>query len=464
MDVDFGDFLEKDLQNGTLTKDEALRLLQSLWQLMADRNTVVHGRIIIGGKGRRNVKNADEFALLALEASRTVLEVEPQLSLRIYDGMDERVYEKALNVIGEGRTYPILYNDEVNIPSVIKAFEFTPLEAEQYVPYGCGEYILEHKSFGTPSGVINLLKALEVTLHNGVDPLSGKLIGLQLGQFKDFKTFDDLWNAYKKQVEFFVDLMAKQEVIEYKIAGETAPFLFASILYDDCIEKGKGLFEGGTRYLGGTLETYGNTNTADSFTAIKRLVYEQKKISKEELLCALDNNFDGFTNLRKELLKQPKYGNDNNEADSMLVDVHEHVCNYVRDQKHKVDLHSYLVVIINNSANTLMGRSTSASADGRLAGTYMNNGNAPSGGNDKEGVTAMLNSISKPDTSIHAGAVQNMKFSKRMITVVSKNDLENAIKEPEKYQHLFVRVGGFSARFVELSPDVQKDILSRTLY
>lgn len=488
MDVYLGDFLAYDLKTGALTKVEALKLLQSLWQLMADRDTVVHGRIIIGGKGRRNEENADEFALLAMEATRTVHEIEPQLSLRIYNGMDERLYEKALDVIGEGRTYPIIYNDEVNIQSVVNAFEFSPLEAEQYVPYGCGEYILEHQSFGTPSGVINLLKALEVTIHNGIDPMTGKVIGLQLGKLEEFQSFDDLMNAYKKQVEFFVDLMAQHEVIEYQIAGEAAPFLFASILYDDCLEKGKGLFQGGIRYLGGTLETYGNTNTADSLTAIKKLVYESKEVAKEELLNALNNNFEGHENLRKELLNQPKYGNDNDEADSMLVNVHEHVCNFVRDQRNKTDLHSYLVVIINNSANTLMGHSTSASADGRLAGTFMNNGNAPSGGMDKEGVTAMLNSIVKPSTYIHAGAVQNMKFSKKMftdnraelkallktyfenggqqamITVVNRNDLENAMKAPEKYHNLFVRVGGFSARFVELSEDVQKDILSRTLY
>lgn len=488
MDIYFGDFLINDINSGEITKEEALKLLQSLWKLMADRNTVVHSRIIIGGKGRPNETNANEFALLALEATRTVLEIEPQLSLRLYNGMDNRLYEKALDVIGEGRTFPILYNDEVNIKSVVNAFGFTPLQAEQYVPYGCGEYILEHQSFGTPSGVINLLKALEVTLRNGVDPLTGNIVGLQLGELSDFNSFDDLMFAYKKQVEFFVDLLAQQEVIEYKIAGETAPFLFVSILYDDCLEKGKGLFEGGIRYLGGTLETYGNTNTADSLIAIKKIIYEQKLFSKNELLTALDNNFKENEWIRKELLKQPKYGNDNDEADLMLVDVHEHVCNYVRDQKNKTNLHSYLVVIINNSANTLMGHFTSASADGRLSGTFMNNGNTPSGGSDKEGITAMLNSIVKPDNSIHAGAVQNIKFSKRMfsenrnelkallktyfekggqqamITVVNKNDLENAIKEPEKYQHLFVRVGGFSARFVELSADVQKDILSRTLY
>ncbi len=172
----------------------------------------------------------------------------------------------------------------------------------------------------------------------------------------------------------------------------------------------------------------------------------------------------------------------------MLLEVHNHVCNYVRNKASQVGLHSYLAVIINNSANSLMGRTTSASADGRLAFEHMNNGNAPYGGYDREGITAMLNSIVKPDPGIHAGAVQNMKFSpelfyekreiikslidtyfqkggtQAMITVVNRGDLERALQEPEKYRHIFVRVGGFTARFVELSREVQKDILSRTLY
>ncbi|HEX3074041.1 MAG TPA: pyruvate formate lyase family protein, partial [Ignavibacteriales bacterium] len=294
--------------------------------------------------------------------------------------------------------------------------------------------------------------------------------------------------AYKKQVEFYVEMMAEHEALEYKIAGETAPFFFTSLLYDECIERGKGMFSGGIKYLGGTLETYGNTNTADSLAAIKKLVYDEKKATREELLKALDANFDGYALLRKQLKDAPKYGNDNDEADNMLLEVHNHVCNFVRAQAERVGLHSYSVVIINNSANSLMGKSTAASADGRLSCTHMNNGNAPSGGNDQSGVTAMLNSVVKPATSIHAGAVQNMKFNKKllsenkdqvisllrayfklggaqaMITVVDRGELERALVNPEEYRDLFVRVGGFSARFVELDPEVQRDILNRTLY
>lgn len=488
MDVYLGDFLAADLDSGRLTEDEALRLVQGLWRLMAARNTRVHNRVIVGGLGRSNEANADRFALLAMEASRTVLEIEPQLSLRFYQGMNPALMTKALDVLGEGRTYPILYNDNVNVPAVEKALRVDRAEAEQYVPFGCGEYIIDHKSFGTPSGVINLLKALEVTLRNGRDPLSGRQIGLALGHLEDFATFDDLWTAYRQQVEHFVTLLADQEMLEYRIAGEEAAYLYQSMLYDDCLARGKALFSGGIRYLGGTIETYGNSSTADSLTAIKELVYEKKVLTKADLLAALDANFEGYAKIRRLLLDERKYGNDDPVADQMVLDVHNHVCNFVREQADRVGLHSYLVVIINNSANTLMGRQTAASADGRLSGKSMNNGNAPAGGADHKGITAMFNSIVKPDPSIHAGAVQNMKMSpelftakrpeleallgtyfdkggaQAMITVVRRGDLEQALREPEQYRHIFVRVGGFSARFVDLSRDVQEDILSRTLY
>lgn len=488
LDVTLGPLLARDLDGGVLTEAEALRLLQSLWQLMADRETRVHNRVIVGGLGRPNEPDADRFALLAMEASRTVLEPEPQLSLRFYDGQHPALMDRALDVIAEGRTFPILYNDDVNVPAVMAAFGFSREEAEQYVPYGCGEYVLEHRSVGTPSGVINLLKALEVTLHDGTDPLTGEPMGLALGRFEDLRTFEDLWTAYQQQVEHFVGIMAEQEALEYRVAAREAPFLLLSLLYDDCLERGRPIFDGGVRYLGGTLETYGNANAADSLTAIKDLVYDRKLITPAGLLDALAADFEGFDYERRLLLDAPKYGNDDDRADAMLCRVHEHVCTVTRAQAARVGLHSYLVVVINNAANTLLGAWTAASADGRRARTPMNNGNAPSSGSDRKGMTALLNSMVKPSTAIHAGAVQNMKFSpelfrtrrpeleallgtyfenggaQAMITVVRRGDLEAAMERPEEYGHLFVRVGGFSARFVDLGRDVQTEILQRTLY
>lgn len=473
MDVMFGDYLAKDLENGTLTMEQAQELFNGLWQLIADRKTTWNGRVILGGKGRRNEKNADLAAILGLEASRVVKEAEPQLTLRIYEGMDERIFKKALEVIGEGRTYPMLYNDDVNIPAVHNAFGVSWEEAQEYVPFGCGEYVINHKSFGSPNGVINLLKILDLTLHD---------------RKEGFQSFEELWEAYREKVQYYVEALAVQEEVEYRVMGETAPCLYLSMLYDDCIERGKGAFSGGIRYLGGTLETYGNINTSDSLTAIREVVFEKKLLTFRQLMAALDADFEGFEKEKYLLESAPKYGNDHEKADEMAVMVHEHICNTVRKQTERVNLHSYLVVIINNSANTTMGLYTAASADGRNKGVYLANANNPWGGNDKKGLTAMLNSLVKLRSDIHAGAVQNMKFSpelfkkdgevvksvlksyfakggtQAMISVVNRYDLEQAMIHPEQYGSLFVRVGGFSARFVELEKAVQKEILSRTLY
>lgn len=247
-------------------------------------------------------------------------------------------------------------------------------------------------------------------------------------------------------------------------------------------------YAGGARYLGGTLETYGNTNAADSLHTIDELVFHRREISLAALVEALDTNFEGHEDLRQKMYSVVKYGNDEATADRMAQRVHRHVCAYARALALQVGLHSYLVVIINNWANTVLGKRTGASADGRRAGEPMANGNNPAPGADKAGVTAFINSLTGLNPALHAGAVQNMKFTREwfgearpkgdallrayfenggtqaMITVVSREDLEGALREPEKWGHLMVRVGGFSIRFVELPHEAQLEVLQRTLH
>jgi pyruvate-formate lyase len=189
------------------------------------------------------------------------------------------------------------------------------------------------------------------------------------------------------------------------------------------------------------------------------------------------------------LLKEcPKYGNDDNYADDMMVELHDFMCNNIRDQRERTNLDWYLNVLINNKQNTILGRWVGASADGRKAGREMANANTPAGGNDKKGVTALINSLVKPSHKIHAGTVQNMRFGRdfftnnrgrfevlldtyfkkggaqAMITVINRGDLEKALAEPEKHKDLFVRIGGFSSRYIDLPRDVQLEILSRVTY
>jgi pyruvate-formate lyase len=488
MDVFLGDFLTHDLERGWLTEAEALSLLQALWRMIAERKIIFNSRVFIGGLGRRNVINADRFAMLAMEATRTVIEVEPQLTLRIYQDMNPALMKKALDVIGEGRTFPMLFNDDVNVPAVMQGFNVARDAAEQYLPYGCGEYALDHLSFGSPNCGLNLLKALEATLHHGRDALTGERIGLDLGDVSGNWSFDDLWLAYQKQVDFHVRALADRHRLEYQAEAESAAFLFASMLYDDCIARGKSLVDGGTRYKGGVIETFGIVNTGDSLAVIKRLVYEQKAMSLVELVAILDANFTGFERQRLWMQQVSKYGNDDAYVDELVARVSDHVARSTHDQAARIGFDYFLVVNINNYANVTFGQQTAASAEGRRCGEPLANGNTPTAGNDRSGVTAFLNSIVKVSPLQHAGYTHNMKFNpsmfhadraklemllesywlnggtQAMITVVSRGDLEAALREPEKHRDLIVRVGGFSARFIELAPEVQADLIQRTLY
>ena len=478
----------RDISNGAITRDQAVNYFVHLWKLVNFREIIYDGRVIVGGMGRHHPREADELALVILDSVAISADVLPQLTLRMHNGIDPRLKKKAFDLIAGGNPYPMLYNDEVNVPSAMNAFKIDKETAKDCIPFGCGEYVLYRKSFGTPSGVINLTKALEVTLHNGEDPVGPRSLGVPEANSIDINTFDDLWKAYTINLEAYIHALAVQEKIEYEQAGNAAPFLFFSMLFDSCIERGKPVFGGGIDHLGGTLETYGNTNTSDALLAIRNIVFRDQECTLDELVRALDNNFEGHARLRKQLLDQPKYGNDIDEADEMLVKVHDHVCLATMAQAEKVGLDSYLVVNINNSANTIFGKYTAASADGRLAGTSLANGNTPHMGMDQNGATALLNSIVKPSTRFHAGASQNFKLSREMlakyrdqtvdlidtyfakggaqlmITAVNRGDLEKAMEHPEAYPNLLVRVGGFSARFVELDREIQLEILQRTLY
>lgn len=489
VDVYLGDFYVQDIDTGIITEEEALSLMHSYWRLINELFRDVDGRVIIGGKGRRNEVNADRFAFLVLETIRTYgRAILPQTTLRFYEGMNPGLMEKSISLLGDGHTFPLLYNDDVLVPGVAAAHDVPVEDAEQYMPLGCGEIVLDHMGFGTPSGSLNVLKALDVTLRDGIDHISGKRLGLPTGDLKDFKTFDEFFAAFKKQLAFFIGILADHEELEYVESGKQAPYLYLSMLYDDCIARGKGIFSGGIKYLGGSLESFGNVNAADSLTAIKKVVFEDKLISPERLIEALNNNFAGYEKEQKMLKDCPKYGNDDSYADGIMVELHNFLCNTIRDQRERTNLDWYLNVLINNKQNTILGRWVGASADGRKAGREMANANTPAGGNDKKGVTALINSIVKPSHAIHAGAVQNMRFGRdfftckrpqfeflldtyfkkggaqAMITVINRGDLEKALVEPENYKDLFVRIGGFSSRYIDLPRDVQLEILSRVTY
>lgn len=490
MDDVLGTYLKHDLDSGLLNEDEAFRLLRSLWTMIENRRTTVNGRIITGGRGRRDPEAADTFTRIAMKVAQSCRYVEPQFTLRMDRNTPEDIFDAALDTIGQGATYPTLYNDDVNVPAVMHAMRVDETTAEQYVPFGCGEFVIQGQSTGTPNTCINLLKLLQISLNGGIDPMDGvdKSDGVALRPAEELTSFEALYAQYKRLLDHYFDLSIAAQKRSYEIMNEEVSFLFTSILMDDCLGRGKALLDGGVRYLGGTNETYGNINASDSLAAIREVVFEKKLTTLPALRDAANADFEGQEWLRRQLWEAPKYGNDDDRADALANDLFQFIANGIRDRGIAAGMQYYLIVISNNQLNTEWGRRTAASYDGRHKGQFMNPANNPQGGANHSGPTAMLNSLAKFDAGLHGGSVQNIKFTPDffnnrrevikqmfrvyfarggchlMVTVVDHGVLEDAVKHPENYRDLIVRVSGFSAVFVNLEPDIQKELMSRVLY
>jgi len=488
LDVYIGDLYVHDIDNNIITQEEALTIIKSFFRLIDHLDCETDGRVIVGGYGRRNPENADRLCLVAIEACRTVREILPQFTLRFNKETPKEIWEASIRCIEEGRTFPLLYNDDVLVPDLMNAFNVNRELAETYMPLGCGEFEFDHYSFGSPNGSMNTLKILELAIRGGYEPMVGKYLAPKTKPLMECKSYEEFVENYKKSLDYFISAQAKFEKYEYEMTGKIHPFMLVTMLYDGCLEKGKGIFDGGCAYLAGSLELYGNVNAANSLASIKKVIFEDKSITPKLLLEAMDFNFHGFEKERRILMDVPKYGNDDDYADSIFVDLHNYLCSKVREQAPKVGLESYLAVTINNAQNTTLGRWVGATPDGRKAGMPMANANNPAPGTDKNGLTAMLNSLLKPSHDNHAGMVQNIRFTKEtfqssrqkvsavidnyferggaqaMISVIGRDDLYNAIKHPENYKDLIVRIGGLSARFVDLKKDVQQEIYDRVSY
>ena len=490
MDIVLGPFLKHDIDAGIIDEQEAYRYLKSLWKMIENRRTTVNGRIIVGGQGRKDVEACDLFTRICLRVCKDTRYVEPQFTLRFDKNTPKDILDMAYDCIASGATYPTLYNDDVNVRAVEYGMRVSKEIAQQYIPFGCGEFVIQGKSVGTPNTLLNLVKIMQLALNEGYDPMDGiyKAGPVKVLPIQKLTSFEAFYDQYKALLDYYFDLSVYAQKHSYEIMNQEVSFLFTSILMDDCLSRQKALLDGGVQILGGTNETYGNINASDALYAIKTLVYDQKKYNLKELNDAALNDFEGNGRLHKEILRLPKYGNDQMDVDEMANDLFEYVAKGIRSRGIENGMDYYLIVISNNQTNTDWGHQTDASLDGRLKGVYMNPANNPQGYAATSGPTAVLNSLSRFQAKYHGGSVQNIKFTPRMmhedeekvkllfktyfekggcqlmVTVVDHGQLEDAQKHPEKYPDLIVRVAGYSAVFVNLTKDVQDELLSRTLY
>lgn len=487
MDVYLGDFLVRDLERGVLTRQEALEIFVNLYQKY-DKLFSTTGRIIIGGEGRRNVENADEMALLILDAAKIVHGEAPTLCLRVYSKLNSKLWDKAMDTLEAGCSYPLLYNDELNVPNRMHSFHVSREEAQQYIMSNCGEYGLWGRSLQSPNAAVNYAKVLELALNNGVDPMTGKQVGPKTGDMSAFSDFDEVKTAFKEQALHFLCLVADRLPSIYEIASKDSPNLLMTLLYADCISEGKGILEG-ARYRFCYIETHAVVLVADSLLAIKKIIFEEKRMTMGELLDALRNNFKGYEMQRSWLLHAPKFGNNNAEADEMVREISSFLHQKTAEQAERLGVQGFLATQITVDNYEIMGRFVGATPDGRFAYMPITNSINPSNGSDREGIIALLHSMSGVDSSICGGMVHHLKLSpsafgreRRAVTegmirtffseggselsiyTVNQQDLIDAMEHPEKHQNLVVRIGGYNARFVNLTPALQKEMIARNAY
>ncbi|HEY86877.1 MAG TPA: hypothetical protein G4O06_02435, partial [Dehalococcoidia bacterium] len=387
-----------------------------------------------------------------------------------------------------GLGMPAFFNADLNVESLIH-YGASLEDARNQCQIGCVERGFSHGAGPMLGGAINMPKMLELALHDGQDPVSGKQVGPKTGNPEHFTSFQELADAIKKQLQYFMPRYADYEYTGHAINAQYFPTPFVSALVDDCIKKGLDVSSGGARYYMAGFGPVGVIDLGDSMTAIKKYVFEEKRLTMGELLKALEANFEGYQETHKLLLNAPKYGNDDDYADNIVREWYDIF--YDEHQKLRDHLGEMLrPFTISVSWHGPLGEKTGALPNGRKAGIPLTDGSVSSSpSSDKNGPTALMKSASRAiDTVKYFSSLLNMKFHpsplstadglKKLIAliktylelgghhvqfnVVSTETLRDAQIHPENYNNLIIRVAGFSAYFIHLDPVIQNEIISRT--
>lgn len=505
MDKYLNPFYERDLNNGKLDEQKALEIIEALWlkfnEIVYMRNShsakffagfPIGFNIAIGGQDENGNDYSNAVSFLCLKAQEHLGLPQPNLSVRLHQKTDDKILKEAIHVVAKGSGMPQFFNDEAVIPSMIE-IGIEEKDARDYAIVGCVELTTQGNNLGwSDAAMFNLNKTLEVTLTGGKCLLTGEQIAENYGDITTYNTFEELEESFKKHIDYFMDkmILACEEVEKAHIELLPSPFL--SSVIDDCMEKGLDVTNGGAKYNYSGIQMIQVANLADSLAAIKQLVFEEKRISKGELLAALKNNFEGYEIIRTMLLnKVPKYGNDIDWVD----EIGAKWAGYFRNRLSKFTNYRggrYHTGMYTVSAHVPMGENVGASPDGRFAKKPLADGGmSPVYGRDVKGPTAVLKSVSKLDKLLTSnGGLLNMKFLPEFFktetgidkfakmlrsfvdleiphiqfNVVRKEDLLAAKENPEEYRGLTIRVAGYTAYFIELADELQNEIIARTSY
>ncbi len=498
-------YLRKDLDSGVLTLQEAQLLLEHLWlgfnKIVYLRNSEgaryfagfpIGFNAVVGGKDEKGEDASNLLSWMCLKAQEHIGLPQPNLSVRLHKESPDDFVDYCSYVIGKGSGMPQIFNDESIIPA-LENVGISHQDALNYAVVGCVELTTPGNNLGwSDAAMFNLVKALELTLNNGICLQTGTQVGLPLGTLEDYESFDMLEQAFRKQIDYFIDRMIGICDFVDRAHARVLPSPFLSSVIDNCLEKGLDVTSGGALYNLSGIQLIQVANVADSLAVIRQMVFEEKSLSPGDLMDALRHNWLGREKLRQQVLhKVPKYGNDVPWVDQLGNSYVRYFADRLKEFKNARGgpYHTGLYTV---SAHVPMGKNVGASADGRYAGTPLADGGISAMyGRDEKGPTALLRSVSRI-SSLPAsnGTLLNMKFLPEFFrsredrrkfsamlksfvrlkihhvqfNVVRKEDLLAAQENPENYRGLTIRVAGYTAYFTELARDLQDEIIARTGY
>ncbi len=496
-------FYKKDLAAGTLTKESARELLCAFWikfnnhpappktgVTLKESNTYVDFALInLGGLKKDNTDAVNELTFLILDVIEEMRLLQPSSMVQLSKKNPDRYIKRALKIVKTGFGQPSIFNADTIVQELVRQGK-TVEDAREGGASGC----VEAGAFGREAyfltGYFNLPKILEMTLHNGIDPRTGKQIGPVTGNPSGLENFDEILDAYKRQLKYFIDIKIKGNNIIERINAKYMPVPFLSLFIDDCVANAKDYNAGGARYNTSYIQGVGLGTITDSLTALKYHVFDNRTIAMKDFLDALNTDFQGYDDFRQLLVNStPKYGNDEDYADDVMKEIFESFYEAVngrpntRGGVHRINL-------LPTTCHVYFGSMIGALPDGRRAGKPLSEGISPVQGADRNGPTAVVKSAAKIDHIRTGGTLLNQKFLPQVLedeqgitklahlirayfkmdghhmqfNVVNSDELRRAQDYPDDYRDLIVRVAGYSDYFVDLTPQLQNEIIERTTH
>jgi len=494
-------FYEKEIADGTLTRDQAKEILSCFW-IKVNNHTAPpkvgitakesgtyndFTNINIGGVKTDGSCGVSDVSYIMLEIVEELHVLQPGNSVHISVKTPERFLKEAAKVIRQGHGYPSVFNADVYIQEMLRQGKSLE-DAREGGCSGCIEVGAFGKEAYVLTGYLNVPKIVEVTLNNGINPVTGEIAGIQTGDPRDFKDFEELYQAFLKQLNFVIEQKILVSNYIDRMFAKYSPATFLSVVIEDCITKGKDYYNGGPRYNTNYIQCTGLGTVTDSLTALKKHVFEAKNFSMDAVLNAVSDNFKNDEIMRQTIINDtPFYGNDDNYADEVALRVYNDLFDAI-DGKPNTKGESFHLNMLSTTCHVYFGKVMGATPNGRLAHKSISDGTSPSHGSDTNGPSAVIKSLTKLDHIKSGGTLLNQRFLPSLLkrdqdlkklaqlirsyfslgghhiqfNIVDTATLYAAQENPEDYKDLLVRMAGYSDYFNDMNADLQQEVIDRT--